>query len=280
MRTLNKNSSEGIKIIFIIIITALLSGGIVYLALFEEKMPVIKGQNTTETIEKKSSQEENTKEKIDMPLAYIPEGRQTFYGANTNYIYQMVPTSNHQDQTVLRYNQDTQKTEVLIESMKEKYPELKGYLLTYVTHFDTRGVFQSYLPDSDAPPGSFYSLDLNTLALNKMKINAVYGGADGVLHKAPSGNKFLWIPLNSESQEAQTMYLLNLEQDTYKELLTLKNDESFSGGHTAFLGFYDSIEWMDDNKIRYAVFDQKLNNDTNFDNFYKALVEYRELEIV
>ena len=124
-------------------------------------------------------------------------------------------------------------------------------------------------------------MKINDLSKDEWKAGGVFLSADET--------KFIWIPNEfGTNGKDQKLYLVNLIHDNYKLLLELSQNETFNGCGDFFHAYYD-VKWLNNQKIKFAVYDQskkklKLNDYykgiKNCDDIAKeSLIEYREINI-
>lgn len=203
----------------------------------------------------------------------IPENVTVFYGDGPDK-YELVTLHGGFSQNLYRQLKQG-KRELLVENIQEKHPEIEHRGLSYVTSFKDRAVFAAYLPDTDSGLIAYYSFDLNNPSFTKMKINEVYQGSFEPMAQYYGGGLIAYAPAVQEDAR-EKLYVLNLEDDTYRQVAALKLGESFGAG-SGGLSNFSSIEWIGDNKIRFAVFDKTKQDGFDFMNPYASLIEYREI---
>lgn len=94
-----------------------------------------------------------------------------------------------------------------------------------------------------------------------MKLNDIYDGFFGGIAKYLDEEKFVYAP-NSDTDDGndQKLYLMNLLDDSYEEIVTLTGDETFNAGKGG-MSFCFGLNWVNAKKVKYAVFDQSKKTD-------------------
>jgi len=168
------------------------------------------------------------------------------------------------DQRLLRINLCTRKEEVVIKSIKSVIPEAKIrdiVLLEFVQSDFSPVIFKSYIDGTGDPGGYLYKFNTKTYNLEKMKINKILNGFGGFA-LSPMQDKFILVPNDNSDGDDKIMYLINLNNDTYEELVSLENNETFNCATSGYDTCHE-ISWLSDNKIIYGVYDQTKKG-TNF----------------
>lgn len=176
------------------------------------------------------------------------------------------------DQQIIKRNKKEETSELVISSVKTALPELKSpdnlVLAVFSEPQNSQYVFlKSVIKGSDAPAGSYYSFNLLNNQLIKMKINSLVGekswDTSGRLGLSEDKTKFFFVPYSKiKNGDENLMYLVNLETDSYKELVKLAEGETFNAGFYSNSGCwldcpsYFEIKWVDADTIRYVVYSQ------------------------
>ncbi len=191
------------------------------------------------------------------------------------------------DQKIIKTSKTGEK-EILIPSIKTAIPELKERFNILLSKFavpaSSNDIFlKSSLKDTDNPGGIVYSYNLITSEFKKLKINETYNGFFGGFALSSDQSKFIWIPQSSENGDDKEMFIVNLLTDEYKLLVKLKSNETFNGGRGA-MSSNQFVEWINNNKIKYAVYDQSKKSEKTYDPYNmksikKILIGYKELTI-
>ena len=204
------------------------------------------------------------------------------------YEYKLQTQYDKWDQQLIRRNRQTEEEMVVIDSIKEALPELKAEfnLLLYIFAQPENSevvIFKSALVDTNNPGGALYSFSTADSKFTKMKVNDVYSGFFGGFALSPDQTKFVWVPdAQDESGKAQTMYLIDLINDTYSTVVNLLGNETFNAGLYAMSSHFE-VSWVNEGKIKYAVFDQSKKGE-GFDPYSEAtrrsiFIGYREFNI-
>ncbi len=192
------------------------------------------------------------------------------------------------DQKIIRLNKQTGEEEVVVASIKQVLPELQAKPNLLLSVFASPNnsnvvIFKSVFSDTDYPAGVLYSFNTVNGRFTKMKVNDVYDGFFGGFALSPNQTKFVWAPdAKDESGKAQAMYLIDLVADKYSVVVGLSGNETFNAGFYA-MSFHFEINWVNDSKVKYAVFNQSKKGQ-GFDPYSDAarksiLIGYRELSL-
>jgi hypothetical protein len=206
----------------------------------------------------------------------------------SNYKYKLKLTASanleNVDQKLIRINRKNYQEEVIVKSIKAAIPALKKQsnlvLMNLAQPLNSDKVFfQEALLNTDAPGGAVYVFDVVSKNFKKLSdVNTIYGGFGGFA-LAPDATRFAWTPEgNNEQGKVQTMYLVNLVNDSYDVAVQLGGKETFNGGTGALSSSYD-ISWIDNDIIKFTVYDQtkKKNNQVDFDG---AIIEERVIDLL
>ena len=211
-----------------------------------------------------------------------------------NFDYKLETFEDYIDQRIIKIDKNDKK-EILIPSVRESLPELRktGRLLhKFAIPQNSDLIFLKSAPvDAGGHCRFLYSYDISLNKFRKLKINEkmleIHNGLcsyDGFALSVDQ-KKFIWIPESTDNGDNKIMYLIDLLKDDYKLLVELKNNETFNGGMGAISASH-FIEWIDDNKIKYAVYDQskKSSEDYNLGYYFqesidRVLIEYREIVV-
>lgn len=220
----------------------------------------------------------NKQAAVKQPTGQIPAQNQSAPEQNTGDVFfvelkDIVINSIITDQQVIKRNKKDGTSELVISSVKTVLPELKipsGVILTIFSQpQNSQYVFlKSILYGSDAPAGSYYSFNLLNNQLIKMKINSLVGeknwDTSGRLGLSEDKTKFFFVPYSkTKNGDENLMYLVNLETDSYKELVKLAEGETFNAGFYSNGGCwldcpsYFEIKWADADIVRYVVYLQR-----------------------
>ena len=174
-----------------------------------------------------------------------------------------------------------------LQEVNSKFLKLEVFAQPSITDQIFLGLF---VEGTDDPFYSLYAFNPENKSFKKMKINDLSKDewkAGGVFLSTDE-TKFIWIPNEfGTNGKDQKMYLVNLIHDNYKLLLELSQNETFNGCGDFFHAYYD-VKWINDQKIKFGVYDQskkKLNDYykgiKNCDDIAKeSLIEYREIKLV
>ena len=213
-----------------------------------------------------------------------------------DFDYEIETFEGYDDQRIIKIDKNDKK-EILIHSIKDSVLELKinGRILSGFAASEKHNLifFRSAWPDGGASCNSLYSYDISSNKFKKLEVNEKveapngrYGfcGFDGFALSLDQ-TKLIWIPQATDDGDDKIMYLIDLLEDNYMLLVELKNNETFNGGLGALLAS-QFVEWIDDNKIRYAVYDQSKKSSEDYSLNYHSqesinniLIEYRELAV-
>lgn len=277
-----KSSFKAIYLISVVVITALIVGGGFYIwtnqkqSTLNEEITNLQNEINQLRQQKENTQTTNQYSSQDFGTKYYEYKLQTQYDGDK------------WDQKLIRRNKQTGEETVVIASIKEAIPELKARFNLLLSDFafpkDSKVViFKSVLSDTDNPAGVLYSFNTADSKFTKMKINDIYDGFFGGFAISPDQTKFVWAPdAKDESGKAQTMYLVDLLNDKYSIVVNLSGNETFNGGLFAMSSRFE-VSWINDRKVKYAVFDQSKKGE-GFDPYSDAaiksiLIGYRELSL-
>lgn len=196
------------------------------------------------------------------------------------------------DTRIFKIDIETGKREVFINSTRENidmafsshnFPGL-NYNEKTIFKIDNKLYFRPYNPGMAPGPNSIWNLNLNNKVFSKMHINEILEGFTSEIW-SPDKKMIIAAP-PSETGDVKSIYLLNLINDEYKLLITLKNNETFSPNKDD-IGIgkkAPDIKWVDNNKIIYAVYDQNKKSFEGYDQYKEEfietiLIEHRELNI-
>ena len=206
---------------------------------------------------------------------------------NYGYHLQTQYDAEKSDQILIRRNEQTGEEIVIVDSIKKAIPELNKNPNLFLRFFaypkDSKAiVFKIFLDGRDNPAGALYLFDTETNRFMKMKVNDIYDGFFGGFAISPDQRKLAWIPdAEDESGKAQTLYLIDLVGDEYEIAVNLSANETFNGGRFAMSSHFE-LNWLDNQKIKYAVFDQSKKQE-RFDPYDNVsiktiLIGYREYD--
>jgi hypothetical protein len=116
-------------------------------------------------------------------------------------------------------------------------------------------IFKAYNPGSDKPIAKLYSFDLSTKACKTMNISSELGDFGAMILSANQSQ----IALAIESNEANTLKVLDLISDTTKDLVTLPEGQTLNGGYGGLSNHFD-IKWVDNKTIQYGVYEDTVKN--------------------
>lgn len=217
----------------------------------------------------------NKQAAVKQPTGQIPAQNQSAPEQNMGNVFSLelkdiVINGVVSDQQIIKRNKEEGTSELVISSVKTTLPELKipGNLVlsVFAEPQNSQYVFlKSIIKGSDAPAGSYYSFNLLNNQLIKMKINSLVGekswDTSGRLGLSEDKTKFFFVPYSkTENGDENLMYLVNLETDSYKELVKLAEGETFNAGFYSNSGCwldcpsYFEIKWADADTIRYVVY--------------------------
>jgi hypothetical protein len=273
-----KKSYTVLAVIISVIVTAAVVGGGVYFWQ-NQLQSKLSGEiaNLQNDIDQLKQQAENSQ-------ATSQDNSQDF--GTKYYEYKLQTQYDKWDQHLIRRNRQTGEGMVVIDSIKEALPELKAEfnLLLYIFAQPENSevvIFKSALVDTNNPGGDLYSFSTADSKFTKMKVNDVYSGFFGGFALSPDQTKFVWVPdAQDESGKAQMMYLIDLINDTYSTVVNLSGNETFNAGLYAMSSYFE-VSWVNDEKIKYAVFDQSKKGE-GFDPYSEAtrrsiFIGYREV---
>ena len=190
------------------------------------------------------------------------------------------------DLKLIRRDRQTGEETVVIASIKEVIPDLKAEFNLLLSDFahpkDSRMIiFKSVLSSTDNPKGVLYSFNTENNKFTKMNVNDVYNGFFGCFALSPDQTKFVWThKVNKDGNPStEVMHLFDLINDEYKAVVNLSENETFDAAYDT-MGSYCEMVWVNEEKIKYAVFDQS-KKIKGYDSSSEAarksiLIEYRE----
>ncbi len=187
----------------------------------------------------------------------------------------------HNNSRLVQINKD--KTEItLINSVLDAVPELreKGYalnLLSSVPTMNQKIFFDSYKPDSDAPPFKVYGLDIKTLRFYELPIATKWYKGFGSKYVSPGGNYIATVTNHDDYKDEQKIFLLDLEKDSVRIVAAVSGKETInkcSKGSDCW-GVSNDMVWIDNNTLKYSVYDSTQPDGL----FYYTLIESRVVKI-
>ena len=191
------------------------------------------------------------------------------------------------DQQLIRVNTDTGEETVVVSSFLElpAFEEMTNMFMSLIGYSeDYNSVLLQALPYASANPygiGDLYEFDEETQVLSELEVNQLSRVWSVV---SPNNTKIATIVKGEgESNDIgldQTMYLVNLFEDDKELIINLSGNETFNAGYPTMLAYHD-LEWIDDDTLRYAVYDQskKEINQSGSDPELRqsVFIEYREV---
>jgi len=266
--------------IFFIVIIAILIITIVFQILSYYQLKNLKNQifKTSAPVITPSTEkptETSIEEPETEPTQTLADTRTIWQYRTDDYLYELkndiqYEISKH-DQQIIKTNLKTNEKEIIVASLKNEIPELKerpAYLLTGFSSPQNSNVvfFRRTLFGTDAPSDIIFSYNLNDNKFQKMKINQLVEDCwdtAGRYRLSPDQTKFYFIPYSKNiTGDENIMYLIDLIEDSYTQIIKLSSQETFNAGYFTHWGCwldcpaYFDIEWIDNNTIKYAVFDQ------------------------
>lgn len=118
--------------------------------------------------------------------------------------------------------------------------------------------FYASYPDSGAGYGKIFALNTTTHTLEVLKTASAYRTAWGRDAFAPGTPRFLSIGLSKEMNEndGREIYVVNLETETAKRVLTLQNTETVIESRNTYGGGpVITWTWVDEETIEISIFD-------------------------
>jgi len=284
------NKRSDLKIIHLIltaVITTLIVGGGFYLWADQQQSKL---NEKISELQKEQAKEVETDDQTDV-------GR-----FSTEYYEYELQTSfgEEYDQKLIRTNRETGEETVVIDSVKEALPELKEgtNLVLYIFATPENSdliIFRSIrsstsnISGTNYPGGVLYSFNTENNKFTRMKIGDIYNNYIGHSFSgyeiSPDQTRFIWIPEKDQRGTTRIMYLFDLIDDSFSLVLYLSSTETFSKGvfEDMFPLSHFDIEWINNEKIRYAVFDisereEGFNPETGA-FIENDLIEYREIDL-
>ncbi|MFC1656612.1 hypothetical protein ACFL14_01435 [Patescibacteria group bacterium] len=190
-----------------------------------------------------------------------------------------------QDQYFSRIDKETERSETMADSINEAIPSLDGNLLMLFAqpHGSDLVILGSYLPDTDSPWSKLYLFDPSTKKFSEMDVNEIYTSRIAGFLKHVDETKLVYAPNEDENGDNKEMYLIDLVNDTYEKILTLKGNETFSAAESGMLGACFEMSWKDSDTIQYAVFNQSKKEDVEScpddTSSISYFIEYRAIDI-
>jgi hypothetical protein len=116
--------------------------------------------------------------------------------------------------------------------------------------------FYSFLDGTDAPPGGVFVYNLITREFKKLPNVSKYYSNYGDKFLSPDG-KFLATLENPDTYSNKQIFLLDLENDKVRTLVSLKGKDSitYCSVKGDCWGNHGDIRWIDNNTIEYKVYD-------------------------
>lgn len=211
----------------------------------------------------------------------------------TIYDYLAVYNESGNDQSIVSRNANGDE-EILIPSVRNSLPELpaNAVLTNYASPEETDTyIFKAVIDGTDNPAGKLYLYNNLFNTIKPMKINEIYDGFFGIEKSSPNDHKLIWSPDEKNDGNYQTIYLIDLVNDTYAKILELNGNETFGSGGGAMSNKED-VQWLDNNSFKYAVYDKskktpeyllKINSiESGYEESKdtdEILIEYREFNI-
>jgi len=189
------------------------------------------------------------------------------------------------DKKLVRISKTTGEKEVLVQSIKTEISGLKAKdnltLMEYAAPSGSDYVFfAEILSDTDAGMSALYSFNVNTNKFKKLDISKYL--ETYCVELAPDKKRVATASDDNPSIGkglSQKLYLLDLEKDTAKQIVTLSGSETLNKGISGLGSMFD-VKWKDDKIIEYAVYNQSTlanNLSTGLDE--KQLIEKRTVII-
>jgi hypothetical protein len=183
------------------------------------------------------------------------------------------------DQRLIKKDNLTGIETISVSSVLKKY----GQNFTIMGYSEKNNilVLHRIIPDTDLPGEGIYRLNLATLENTELKINEILkdnkGGSNfGPCVLSPDKIKLACVPVfwlaTKDKAVAQKLFVADIIKDTYSSVVELASGEDFNGG-TGGLSTNVSIEWLDKETIKYAVY--QVTNDLR----NAPLIGYREVKI-
>lgn len=157
---------------------------------------------------------------------------------------------------------------IVVKSVKEAIPALKEKdnltLKVFAQSADGTVIFKSIYMDTDDSSGDLYAFDIVSHAFTRMKVNEIYDGFYGGFALSADQTRFAWVPNKEMGGDTKTMYLIDLASDSYEAIVQLSGKETFNGGGFALSSSFN-ISWIDNETLRYSVYDQSKKSEQFYD---------------
>jgi len=143
--------------------------------------------------------------------------------------------------------------EVYISNLKE----LCGSEMMLFAHpgNSIKVILNKFNPGSDKPVSELYLLNLQTKECKKLAISGELSDF-GARVLSPDQSK---LAVALETNEAKDLKVLDLLKDSAKTLMTLPEGETLNAGYGALSDHFE-INWLDNEKIQYTVYEDTLKN--------------------
>lgn len=174
------------------------------------------------------------------------------------------------DAAIIQKDNTTKKEITLVSSIKKAIPELQkapNLTLQELAFPDnpTNLYFYVILSETDAGRGDIYSFNIETKKITKLtKISPYYKGY-GPAEVSPDRLKIISTNDPKENSLFNKLFLLNLETDTVKTVLTLPVNQSFNTSvDNPFGGNSGVVSWIKPDTVQYEIYDPtKIYTDEN-----------------
>lgn len=184
------------------------------------------------------------------------------YGYNLKRYKALFGTLDYTNADIVWIDKDGKET-LILKNIKKALPELQESPLIGLSKLSypensNKLYFYTYRDSSDGPPMDVYEFNLDTKKFNKRPVATEYYSNFGTRSVSLNG-KFIATTENpKDGSDNKSIFLINLQTDTVKKIVTVGKDESTSycskegdcwGYHT------HNLKWIDDWTLEYDVYD-------------------------
>lgn len=184
------------------------------------------------------------------------------YGYNLKRYKALFASADYTNADIVWIDKDGKET-LILKNIKQALPELQESPLIGLSKLSypensNKLYFYTYRDSSDGPPMDVYEFNLDTIKFNKRPVATEYYSNFGTRSVSLNG-KFIATTENpKDGSDNKSIFLINLETDTVKKIVTVGKNESTSycsregdcwGYHT------HNLKWVDDWTLEYDVYD-------------------------
>lgn len=193
---------------------------------------------------------------------------------------------NYYDASLIQIDKSGNET-VLISSIKDAVPELQSrsnFTLGQLSFPNKSNIlyFKSYYSETDFHAVDIFSFDIESKKFTKLPIATKYYASFAEKSISPNGKYIATIQNPDDLKDRQKIFLIDLEGDTVRTILSLPSNESitFCSPKSECWGYSNdgNLKWIDDKTLEYAVYDPSKLIGDEFEIGY-PLIEKRRIVI-